>query len=148
MPTTTKSPTEMIRIQVEDFSIQEEITAIMGSSKRIGAVVTFLGTARDFSEGREVELIEFEQYANMAEKAMGKLREDALKKFDVIEVRIIHRVTSIEPGGQIVLILAASEHRKAAFDACEWIIDTLKQTVPIWKKEITPEGDSWVTAHP
>ena len=137
-----------VRIQVEDFSVGDEIAEIKKVSMKIGGIVTFLGTARDFSEGRDVQSIEFEQYASMALGALKNLREETLKRFDVIEVRIVHRVTSIEPGGQIVLITVAAEHRGEAFDACRYAIDTLKKTVPLWKKEITPAGVEWVTAHP
>lgn len=143
-----KTSEENVRVQVEDFSVEDEVRTLSASSKRIGAVVTFLGTARDFSEGKDVKTVEFEQYAGMAKKALEKLRTDALERFDIIDVRIVHRITSIEPGGQIVLIAVASEHRAEAFEACRWVIDTLKKTVPIWKKEFTPEGESWVTPHP
>ena len=139
---------EAVRIQTEDFDVDEEMDAIRGVSKTTGAVVTFLGTARDFSEGKDVRSIEFTQYAGMAVKALTKLRTDALEKFDIIEARIVHRVTEVAPGDQIVLIVVSSKHRGEAFDACRWIIDTLKETVPIWKKEITPDGHSWVTEHP
>lgn len=139
---------DAVRIQEADFSIEEEVSALRETSKRMGGIATFLGCARDFSEGRDVFSINFEQYAGMATAAMNSLREEALKQFDIIDARIIHRVTTVHAGDQIVLIVVGAEHRKAAFQACEWIIDTLKQRVPIWKKEITPEGDSWVTQHP
>ncbi|MBL4760334.1 MAG: molybdenum cofactor biosynthesis protein MoaE [Mariprofundaceae bacterium] len=137
-----------VRIQQEDFSVEEEVNALRETSQRMGGIVTFLGCARDFSEGRDVFSINFEQYAGMATTAMQSLRDEALKTFDIIDVRIIHRVTTVYAGDQIVLIVVGAEHRKPAFEACEWIIDTLKQRVPIWKKEVTPEGDSWVTEHP
>ncbi|MDX8406228.1 MAG: molybdenum cofactor biosynthesis protein MoaE, partial [Mariprofundus sp.] len=137
-----------VRIQEEDFSIEAEVDALRASSKRIGGIATFLGCARDFSEGRDVESISFEQYAGMANSAMQLLRNEALASFDIIDVRIIHRITTVYAGDQIVLIVVGAEHRGPAFDACRWIIDTLKQRVPIWKKEATPEGDSWVTEHP
>jgi len=137
-----------VRIQEKDFSLQDEVNALRATSQRMGGIVTFLGCARDFSEGRDVFSIEFEQYADMAEKAMNALRDEALKTFDIIDVRIIHRVTTVHAGDQIVLIVVGAEHRKPAFEACEWLIDTLKQRVPIWKKEVTPDGDSWVTEHP
>jgi len=135
-------------MQEADFSVEEEIAEIKKVSLKIGGIVTFLGTARDFSDGRDVQSIEFEQYASMALGALENLREEALKRFDVIEVRIVHRVTRIAPGEQIVLIVVAAEHRGEAFDACRFTIDTLKKTVPLWKKEITPAGEEWVTAHP
>jgi len=137
-----------VRIQEEDFSLQDEVDALRATSQRMGGIVTFLGCARDFSEGRDVFSIEFEQYAGMAEKAMHTLRDEALQTFDIIDVRIIHRVTTVHAGDQIVLIGVGAEHRKPAFEACEWLIDELKKRVPIWKKEVTPDGDSWVTQHP
>jgi len=137
-----------VRIQEEDFSVEEEVNALREISQRIGGIVTFLGCARDFSEGRDVFSINFEQYAGMATTAMQSLRDEALKTFDIIDVRIVHRITTVHAGDQIVLIVVGAEHREPAFEACEWMIDTLKQRVPIWKKEVTPDGDSWVTQHP
>ncbi len=137
-----------VRIQVEDFSVEEELSELRKTSLRIGGIVTFLGTARDFSEGRDVETIEFEQYEGMALGALEKLRETALERFDIIEARIVHRIAKVGPGEQIVLILVGAEHRAEAFEACRFIIDDLKKTVPIWKKERTPDGDEWVTEHP
>jgi len=137
-----------VRIQEQDFSVEEEVKALRKTSQRMGGIVTFLGCARDFSEGRDVFSIEFEQYAGMAVAAMNSLRDEAMEKFDIMDVRIVHRVTTVYAGDQIVLIVVGAEHRKPAFEACEWIIDTLKQRVPIWKKETTPQGNSWVTEHP
>lgn len=137
-----------VRLQEADFSVEDEIVEIKKVSLKIGGIVTFLGTARDFSDGREICSIEFEQYASMALGALESLRVETLKRFDIIELRIVHRVTRVEPGGQIVLIVVAAEHRAEAFDACRFAIDTLKKTVPLWKKEITPAGVEWVTAHP
>ena len=137
-----------IRIQKEDFSVEEEVKALRKTSQRMGGIVSFLGCARDFSEGRDVFSIEFEQYAGMAEAAMQALRDEALKTFDIMDVRMVHRVTTVHAGDQIVLIVVGAEHRKAAFEACEWLIDTLKKRVPIWKKEVTPDGDTWVSEHP
>jgi len=139
---------DAVRIQEENFSIEEEVYLLRASSRRIGGITTFLGCARDFSEGRAISAITFEQYADMATNAMQDLRTEALKKFDIIDARIIHRVTTVRAGDQIVLIIAGAEHRGPAFDACRWMIDELKQRVPIWKKEISPDGDSWVTQHP
>jgi len=139
---------DTVRIQQEDFSIESEVDALRASSRRIGGIATFLGCARDFSEGRDVFAITFEQYAGMATQAMQILRTEAMQRFDIIDVRIIHRVTTVHAGEQIVLIAVGAEHRGPAFDACRWLIDELKQSVPIWKKETTPEGDSWVSLHP
>jgi len=139
---------DAVRIQEEDFSMQEEVDALRATSNRMGGIATFLGCARDFSEGRDVSAITFEQYAGMAVQAMQNLRSKALERFDIIDARIVHRVTTVTAGEQIVLIAVGAEHRDPAFDACRWIIDELKRSVPIWKKETTPEGESWVTQHP
>jgi molybdopterin synthase catalytic subunit len=138
---------EPVRIQQEDFSQDEEIAALKATSLRIGGIATFLGCARDFSEGRDVSEISFEAYGSMALAEMRVLREEAIAKFELLDARIVHRVTTVRAGDNIVFIAAAAEHRAAAFDACRWMIDELKQRVPIWKKEITPEGEAWVTQH-
>lgn len=139
---------EPVRIQQEDFSQDEELAALRGSSKRIGGIATFIGCARDFSEGREVTRISFDAYGSMALAQMNRLREDAIEKFKLLDARLVHRVGVLGAGEQIVFIAAGAEHRGPAFEACRWMIDELKQRVPIWKKEITPEGDEWVTQHP
>jgi len=139
---------EAVRIQQEDFSQDEEIAALKGSSKRMGGIGTFLGCARDFSEGRDVEQISFEAYGSMALSEMRKLRTDAIEKFKLLDARIVHRIGTVQGGDNIVFIATGAEHRVAALEACRWIIDELKQRVPIWKKEITPQGDAWVVPHP
>jgi len=139
---------EAVRIQQEDFSQDEEVAALKGSSKRMGGIGTFIGCARDFSEGREVEQISFEAYGSMALSEMQKLRADAIEKFALLDARIVHRIGTVQGGDNIVFIAAGAEHRVAALEACRWIIDELKQRVPIWKKEVTPQGDAWVVPHP
>ena len=139
---------EMVRIQKEDFSIDEEVKKVMAASKSIGGVATFLGTARDISKGHDIEMLSFEHYHGMAEKKLRELREDILDNHDIIELSIVHRVGDVRPGDNIVLIVAAARHRAAAFDACRNCIDELKRVVPIWKKEITTNGDYWVEEHP
>ena len=139
---------DAVRIQAENFSQEEEIRALRASSNGIGGIVTFLGCARDFSEGREVSQISFDAYERMLLPELHKLRDEALARFELIDARIVHRLGTLQAGEQIVLIAAAAAHRGPAFDACRWLIDTLKARVPIWKKEITPEGETWVTPHP
>ncbi len=137
-----------VRLQQEDFSQDEEIAALKGSSKRMGGIATFLGCARDFSEGREVSEISFDAYGSMALSELNKLRGDAIEKYGLLDARIVHRIGTVRGGDNIVFIAAGAEHRVAALEACRWMIDELKQRVPIWKKEITPQGDAWVTPHP
>lgn len=139
---------DSVRIQREDFSHDEEIRALQAGSKRIGGIATFLGCARDFSEGREVSEISFDAYEPMAVAEMQKLRNEAIERFGLIDARIVHRLGVVSAGDSIVFIATGAEHRAPALHACQWIIDELKERVPIWKKEITPQGDSWVTPHP
>jgi molybdopterin synthase catalytic subunit len=137
-----------VRLQQEDFSQDEEVSALRAGSKRMGGIATFIGCARDFSEGREVTQISFDAYGSMAVTEMNKLRDEAITKFGLLDARIVHRVGVVGAGKQIVFIAAGAEHRAPALQACQWLIDELKQRVPIWKKEITPEGDAWVSSHP
>lgn len=139
----------MISVQKEDFSVEEEIDRVKKVSKRIGGIVTFLGTARDFTEETgSVKKLEFEHYPGMAEKKLEELRASALENFDIIEAGIIHRYGEIPAGENIVLIVVGAMHRDDAFKACRWLIDELKGIVPIWKKEHTPGGEVWVSDHP
>ena len=139
---------DAVRIQLEDFSQDEEVRALKASSLRMGGIATFLGCARDFSEGREVSEISFDAYDRMALPEMRKLRDEAIIRFGLIEARIVHRLGVVRGGDNIVFIATGAEHRAPALEACRWIIDELKERVPIWKKETTPQGDSWVTPHP
>ena len=138
----------LVRVQREDFSIDEELRRVRRRSKRIGGIAMFLGAARDRSKGKDVDRITFEHYEGMAEKKLREIRERALKDFDVIEVLVLHRYGEIGIGENIVLIIAGAEHRAEAFRACKWAIDELKQITPIWKLEHTPEGEVWVEEHP
>lgn len=139
---------QFVRVQREDFSVDEEINRVRSRSKRIGGISIFLGTARDRSKGRDVDSITFEYYEGMAQKKLREIRERALKEFDVIEVLVLHRYGEIDIGENIVLIVVGAEHRAEAFRACKWAIDELKQITPIWKLEHTPEGEVWVEEHP
>jgi molybdopterin synthase catalytic subunit len=138
----------LVRVQRENFSMDTEIDRVRRRSTRIGGIATFLGIARDRSKGRDVSGITFEHYEGMAQKKLREIRERALKDFDIIEVLILHRYGAIEIGENIVLIVVGAEHRAAAFKACQWCIDELKQITPIWKLEQTPQGEVWVEEHP
>lgn len=139
---------DAVRLQQEDFSVDQELAALRASSMRMGGIATFIGCARDFSEGREVTEISFDAYGSMALAEMNKLRDEAIARFGLLDARIVHRVGVVGAGEQIVFIAAGAEHRAPALQACHWLIDELKQRVPIWKKETTPQGDAWVTPHP
>ncbi len=137
----------LVRVQREDFSLDEEIGRVRSRSTRIGGIATFLGTARDRSEGRDVSSLVFDYYDGMAQKTLREIRTRALQDFDVIEVLILHRYGEIALGDNIVLVVAGAMHRADAFKACRWCIDELKRMTPIWKCEHTPDGDVWVE-HP
>lgn len=137
-----------IRIQREDFIVTDEIEAIKKSSRNIGGITTFLGTGRELSKGKNITQLNFEHYPKMAEKKLAEIREKAMRDFGIIDMSIIHRIGEIDIGENIVLIVAAGEHRKETFKACEWAIAELKRTTPIWKRETTSTGEVWVQDTP
>lgn len=109
-----------------------------------GATVTLDGYVRRFTRGRETLYLEYEAYEPMAIKEMKKLIADARGRFEIASVGIIHRLGKLEIGETSVAITVAAPHRRAAFEACEWLIRELKRTVPIWKKEVYADGETWV----
>jgi molybdopterin synthase catalytic subunit len=137
-----------VRIQEEAFSLDREVERLKGSSSSIGGIVTFVGTTRDCSRGRQVAKLAFEHYPGMAEKKLAEIRERAIREYGLIDVTIIHRVGTLPVGENIVLIAAAAGHRDEAFKGCRFCIDELKRITPIWKKETTPDGEVWVEEHP
>ena len=137
-----------VRIQQEDFVVTDEIEAIKKVSRNIGGITTFLGTGRELSKGENISKLNFEHYPNMAEKKLEEIRAQAIKDYGIIEMIIIHRIGEIDIGENIVLIVAAGEHRKETFKACEWAIAELKRTTPIWKRETTSTGEVWVQDTP
>jgi len=139
---------DQVRIQKEPFSCDQEIDRLKQSSSAIGGIVTFLGTTRDISRGKSVSKLEFEYYPGMAERKLKELRERAIREFGLIDATIIHRIGTIPVGEDIVLIIVAAKHRDEAFRACRFCIDELKRIAPIWKKEITSDGELWVEEHP
>jgi len=141
-------PAGHVRIQTESFSLDKEVERLKQSSTAVGGIVTFLGTTRDFSKGKDVSKLEFEHYPGMAEKKLAEIRERAIREFGVIDVTIVHRVGTLPVGENIVLIVVAAGHRDEAFQACRFCIDELKRITPIWKKETTPDGEVWVEEHP
>jgi MoaE-MoaD fusion protein len=137
-----------VRIQEKPFSIEREISMLKKSSTAIGAVVTFVGTTRDISKGKNVAKLDFEHYPGMAERKLAEIRDRAIRDYGVVDVTIVHRVGTMPIGEEIVLIVVVSGHRDEAFKACRFCIDELKRITPIWKKETTPEGEVWVEEHP
>jgi molybdopterin synthase catalytic subunit len=123
---------------------------LIASAKRgeDGAVVVFDGIVRNHSRNRETVYLDYEAYEEMALKQMGALAREAIPRFGVRHVTLVHRLGRINVGETSVLIVVASAHRAPAFDACRWIIDTLKKTVPIWKKETFVDGAVWAAGEP
>jgi len=113
-----------------------------------GAAVVFEGIVRNQSRGRKTLYLDYEAYKEMAQQQMERLAEQALKEFQIRDVALVHRLGRLEIGETSVLIVVASAHRAAAFDACRWLIDTLKRTVPIWKKEYFEDGAVWADGEP
>lgn len=131
-------------VQEEDFNLDEAVAEVKKTSRTIGGIVAFLGVVRDFSQNEEVEKLFFEYYPDMAGKTLAALREEALQRFGLTELYLHHRHGELLPGDNIVLIVAAGEHRKEAFEAAQWCMSELKKKVPIWKKEHLVSGEVWV----
>jgi molybdopterin synthase catalytic subunit len=132
----------MIRVQREDVDIDAVLEAV--KSAKSGCVVSFLGTVRDVSEGRSIQRMSIEVYEEMAVKQLSIIRDEALERFGVHEVAVVHRYGDLEVGGNIVFIGVSAGHREEAFRACRYVIDELKERVPLWKKEYTGDGEVWV----
>jgi molybdopterin synthase catalytic subunit len=113
-----------------------------------GGTCLFVGTVRNATQGKRVVRLEFEAYEPMAVSEMRKIAEDALTRWSLMRIEIHHRLGKLEIGDIPVLIAVSAAHRAAAFEACQYCIDTLKKTVPIWKKEVFDDGAIWVAAHP
>ncbi len=113
-----------------------------------GGIVTFIGAVRNASRGHDIEHLEYEAYAGMAEQEMDKICQEAAEKWPGSRVAVAHRVGHLEIGDLAVVVVAAAKHRAEAFDACRYTIDTLKDRVPIWKKEVATDGEYWVEDTP
>jgi molybdopterin synthase catalytic subunit len=137
---------EQVRVQHEDFDAGREIARLRGANPRIGAIASFIGVVRDVNEGDAVAELTLEHYPGMTEKALAKIVAEARSRWDVIDILVIHRVGTLAPTDQIVLVAVTSAHRGDAFAACEFLMDYLKTRAPFWKKERTPEGERWVDA--
>jgi len=136
----------MIRVQQEDFDPGAELERLRGRLQgRVGAMVSFIGLVRDLNEGAEITAMTLEHYPGMTEKALAAIAAEATARWKLSDAVIIHRIGPLAPNDRIVLVVAAGAHRKGAFRACEFMIDTLKTKAPFWKKEATPGGDRWVT---
>ncbi|MET7037600.1 molybdenum cofactor biosynthesis protein MoaE [Elizabethkingia miricola] len=135
-----------IKITENKLNITEclEIVNDLGS----GGIASFIGTVRNKTKDKPVVRLEYECYRSMAIKEIQKIIDQAITIFSVRNIIVHHRTGVLFPGEEAVIIVVSDGHRDAVFDACRYIIDTIKQTVPIWKKEIFEDGEEWVSAHP
>jgi molybdopterin synthase catalytic subunit len=138
----------MTDIQLLHTPLQPQQCINFVGSHSAGAIDLFIGTVRDNTQGKRVLRLDFEAYEPMAIKEMQKIADQAKARWPVEKIAFHHRVGTLELGEIAVIIAVSTPHRKASFEACEFAIDTLKQTVPIWKKEIFEDGEVWVAAHP
>lgn len=135
-----------IKITSSTLNLQDCYNFVQDAS--CGGIALFVGTVRNSTKNKEVSLLDFSAYEPMALKEMQKIADLALTKFQINKIAIHHAVGELQIGAVPVIIAVSSAHRKAAFEACEFAIDTLKETVPIWKKEHFDDGEVWVNSHP
>ncbi|HTY67730.1 MAG TPA: molybdenum cofactor biosynthesis protein MoaE [Alphaproteobacteria bacterium] len=136
----------MIRVQRDDFDVGAEIERLTAGKHDIGGVVSFIGLVRDLAGGASIKAMTLEHYPGMTETQLAEIEAEANRRWPLSASLIIHRYGRLEPGERIVLVLAASPHREAAFEACHFLIDWLKTKAPFWKLEDTDKGEKWVAA--
>jgi molybdopterin synthase catalytic subunit len=136
----------MIRVQLEDFDVGAELQALAANNRQIGGITSFVGLVRDLSDGSDVKRMTLEHYPGMTEQALQEIEAEALRRWPLAGITIIHRYGPLDPGDRIVLVAVASAHREAAFAACHFLIDWLKTRAPFWKLEDTGQGGRWVEA--
>jgi molybdopterin synthase catalytic subunit len=135
-----------VRIEEADFDISYEIARLRRDNPKIGAIASFIGVVRDLNDGDQVATMTLEHYPGMTEKSIEAIIEEARGRWQIMDALVIHRVGTLKPLDQIVLVVVSSGHRGDAFAACEFIMDYLKTRAPFWKKEQTPQGARWVDA--
>lgn len=136
----------MISIADKPLQVSDIVASVY--EEGAGAVNVFIGTVRNKTQEKKVVKLEFEAYKTMALKELTKISDHILKTWPIKKVAIHHRIGSVQIGEEAVVIAVSGAHRKESFEACQYAIDTLKHTVPIWKKEIFEDGEEWVSAHP
>jgi molybdopterin synthase catalytic subunit len=135
-----------VSVQREDFDLAAEETRLTARSRDIGAIVTFTGLVREMTKAGAIETMELEHWPGVTERALEEICREAEGRWPLDGLRVIHRYGPLAPGDRIVLVMAASRHRQAAFDACAFVMDYLKTRAPFWKKESGAEGARWVDA--
>lgn len=136
----------MIKVQAEDFDVGAELAALSRGRKEVGAVASFIGLVRDVAGPGELSAMTLEHYPGMTERQLEQLEGEALDRWPLDKVLIIHRYGRLLPGDQIVLCAATSSHREAAFEACAFLMDWLKTKAPFWKLEEVDGKSNWVAA--
>jgi molybdopterin synthase catalytic subunit len=139
---------QRVSIQTEDFDLTREIEKLRLCDKGVGAVCSFIGTVREHTVGVPDSIcsMELEHYPGMTEKSIEAMIDQALQRFDIFSARVVHRVGTLQPLDQIVLVAVSSAHRGESFKACEFLMDYLKTQAAFWKKEQTADGARWVDA--
>jgi molybdopterin synthase catalytic subunit len=139
-----------VRVQTHDFDLAAEIAALRAAQgdkrRQIGAIASFIGTVRDVNDGSSVSTLTLEHYPGMTERALDAIVTQAKERWDIFDALVVHRVGTMQPEDNIVLVVTLGAHRGEAFAACEFIMDYLKTQAPFWKKEATPQGARWVEA--
>jgi len=138
----------MIEVKILSTPLQVEVCTKFVQDDGAGGIAVFVGTVRNHTKGKTVRCLEFEAYESMAISEMKKIAETIQDNWKTYKICMHHRVGSLGIQDIAVIIAVSCAHRKAAFEACQYAIDTLKETVPIWKKEIFEDGEEWVSAHP
>jgi molybdopterin synthase catalytic subunit len=133
-----------VRVQGEDFDIGRELETLTRGRKDVGGLASFVGLVREANDGHQIHGMTLEHYPGMTEKALEDICTQAQGRWNILDVVVIHRVGSLQPGDRIVMVGVASAHRGDAFEACEFIMDYLKTRAPFWKREDTPQGARWV----
>ena len=136
----------MIRVQQEDFDVGAELAALTEGNHAVGGLAVFVGLVRDRVGGEALGAMTLEHYPGMTETMLERIEAEANERWPLQASLIVHRVGRLEPGQRIVLVAAASAHRQAAFEACQFLIDWLKTKAPFWKQEETESGATWVEA--
>ncbi len=136
----------MIRIQEQPFDLAAELEELVGGNAEVGGTVCFIGTVREMTGDGSISAMTLEHYPGMTEKALEEIDREANERWSLQASLVVHRYGRMEPGEGIVLVITASAHRQAAFDACQFLIDWLKTKAPFWKLEDGGEGGQWVEA--
>lgn len=136
----------MIKITEKPIDVQKVIGT--ATSLGAGAVNTFIGTVRNSANGKNVVWLEYEAYESMAVAEIRKIIDDASHRWPLQGWAVSHRVGTLKPGEVSVAVAVSAPHRRESFEACQYIIDTIKEKVPIWKKEVFEDGEEWVSARP